>query len=198
MSDRVVVFVDYQNVHGWARRQFHPGNVDPAIGHISPLRLGQLLVARRKRSSELEGVRVGPAGRGLGDRDSSAAANDRQTVEWERSGNVTVLRRPLRYPGDWPKTPAVEKGVDVALAIDLVRMTMTKACDAAVVVSSDTDLMPAIEMVTTSAWLTSRSRRGQGPTACASRTRNSRGATTSASSSTGPSRIRLTTRRCSC
>ncbi len=147
MSDRVVVFVDYQNVHGWARRQFHPGNVDPAIGHISPLRLGQLLVARRKRSSELEGVRVGPAGRGLGDRDSSAAANDRQTVEWERSGNVTVLRRPLRYPGDWPKTPAVEKGVDVALAIDLVRMTMTKACDAAVVVSSDTDLMPAIEMV---------------------------------------------------
>lgn len=142
-----MVFVDYQNVHASARRQFHPVNVHPAVGHIDPLRLGQLLVARRKRPSQLEGVRV-YRGRPSPDHQAgSAAANDRQTAEWERSGKVTVIRRPLRYPCDWPTTPAVEKGVDVALAIDLVRMAMMKAYDAAVVVTTDTDLMPAIEML---------------------------------------------------
>jgi len=147
VPDRVLVFVDYQNVHGWARRAFHPVNADPAAGHVDPLRLGQLLVARRRRDSELSGVRV-YRGRPNPDRQArSAAANDRQTVAWQRSGAVTVIRRPLRYPGDWPKTPAAEKGIDVALAIDLVRLAMTGEYDAAVVVSSDTDLLPAIETV---------------------------------------------------
>lgn len=127
MPDRVIVFIDYQNAHGWARRQFHPSAADPAVGHVDPLRLGRLLVARRKRPSRLEGVRV-YRGRPNPDRQArSAAANDRQTVAWERSGAVTVIRRPLRYPGDWPTTPAAEKGIDVALAIDLVRLAMTKA-----------------------------------------------------------------------
>jgi len=86
LPDRVMVFVDYQNVHGWARRQFHPVNTDPAAGHVDPLRLGQLLVTRRRRASELVGVRV-YRGRPNPDRQArSAAANDRRTVEWERSG----------------------------------------------------------------------------------------------------------------
>ena len=33
--DRVVVFMDYQNVHGWARRQFLPFGADPATGTCS-------------------------------------------------------------------------------------------------------------------------------------------------------------------
>lgn len=147
MPDRVGVFIDYQNVHGWARRQFHPGNPDPSVGHIDPLRLGRILVNRRRRPSDLEAVRV-YRGRPNPDRQArSAAANDRQTAAWERNDKVTVIRRPLRYPGDWPTMPATEKGIDVALAIDLVRLAMTKAYDAAVLVSSDTDLMPAIETV---------------------------------------------------
>ena len=28
--DRVVVFMDYQNVHGWARRQFLPFGASPS------------------------------------------------------------------------------------------------------------------------------------------------------------------------
>ncbi|MCV2489032.1 hypothetical protein OF117_06625 [Geodermatophilus sp. YIM 151500] len=32
MSDRVVVFIDYQNVHGWARRLFLPVNAPPPTG----------------------------------------------------------------------------------------------------------------------------------------------------------------------
>lgn len=147
MTDRVMVFVDYQNVHGWARRRFHPVNAHPAIGHIDPLRLAQHLVSRRRNPSHLEGVRV-YRGRPSPDHQArAAAANDRQTVVWERSGTVTVIRRPLRYPRDWPETPAAEKGIDVAIAVDLVRLAMTKQYDAAVLVSSDTDLMPAVETV---------------------------------------------------
>lgn len=147
MGARVMIFVDYQNVQGWALRQFHPVNAPPAAGHIDPLRLGQLLVSRRRRLSELEGVRV-YRGRPNPDHQSrSAAANDRQTAGWQRSAKITVVRRPLRYPSDWPRTPAIEKGIDVALAVDLVRLAMTKAYGAAVLVSADTDLMPAVETV---------------------------------------------------
>jgi len=147
VPDRVLVFIDYQNVHGWAKRQFHAVNADPAVGHFDPLELSQLLVARRKRPSIVSGVRVYRGRPNPDHQPRAAAANDRQAAEWERSGRVTVVRRPLRYPQDWPETPAVEKGIDVAMAIDLVRMAMRKELDAAVVVSSDTDLVPAIEMV---------------------------------------------------
>ncbi len=58
VADRVMVFVDYQNVYGWARRQFHGINPASADGHVDPLRLGQHLVSCRQRPSELEQVRV--------------------------------------------------------------------------------------------------------------------------------------------
>lgn len=32
--DEVTVFVDYQNVHGWARRKFLAPGCDPASGHV--------------------------------------------------------------------------------------------------------------------------------------------------------------------
>ena len=146
-ADRVVVFMDYQNVHGWARRQFHPVNSAAAVGHIDPLRLAQLLVTRRRRPSTLHGVRIYRGRPSPAHQSTAAAANDRQTSDWERSSLVTVIRRPLRYPIDWPVTPAAEKGIDVALAIDLVTLGMDKAYDAAILFSSDTDLLPAVETI---------------------------------------------------
>ena len=145
--DRVVVFMDYQNVHGWARRQFHPINCHPAVGHVDPLRLARLLVNRRKRPSTLHGVRIYRGRPVPSHQPTAAAANDRQTAEWERGGLVKVIRRPLRYPADWPTTPAAEKGIDVALAIDIVSMGIAQEYDAAILFSSDTDLLPAIEVV---------------------------------------------------
>ena len=42
----------------------------------------------------------------------------------------------------------VEKGVDVAVAIGLVRhLLFDKDCDTAVLVSADTDLLPALELI---------------------------------------------------
>lgn len=146
--DRVVVFMDYQNVHGWARRQFHPVNAAPSVGHIDPLRLARLLVARRRRPSVLHGVRIYRGRPAPAHQPAAAAANDRQASDWARGRLVTVIRRPLRYPPDWPTTPAAEKGIDVALAIDMVTMAMDGAYDAAILFSADTDLMPAIETIT--------------------------------------------------
>lgn len=83
MPDRVVVFMDYQNVHGWARRSFNRLNADPSVGHIDPLRLAHLFVHRRQRPSELAGVRL-YRGRPNPDRQRrAAAANDRQTARWD-------------------------------------------------------------------------------------------------------------------
>lgn len=147
MLDRVVVFVDYQNVYGWARRQFHPAGSDSSLGHIDPVRLGQLLVNRRSRASQLQGVRI-YRGRPNPDRQAiSAAANDRQAAEWARGERVTIIRRPLRYPSGWPATPATEKGIDVAIAVDLVRLAMEREYDVAILMSADTDLLPAIETI---------------------------------------------------
>ena len=142
-----MVFIDYQNVHGWARRQFHPVNAHHAVGHIDPLRLAQLLTARRRNTSHLHGVRVYRGRPSPAHQATSAAANDRQAASWARRNLVTVVRRPLRYSHDWPATPASEKGIDVALAIDIVAMGMDNAYDAAILVSSDTDLLPAIEAI---------------------------------------------------
>lgn len=50
--DRVVVFMDYQNVHGWVRRQFLPFGTDPSEGHVFPLKIGELLTKRRQPESE--------------------------------------------------------------------------------------------------------------------------------------------------
>jgi uncharacterized LabA/DUF88 family protein len=147
VDDRVLVFIDHQNLHGWAWRQFLPVNAMRAEGHIDPLRLAQLLTRRRRRESILQEVRVYRGRPSPTHQPLAAAANDRQTATWQRSPLVTVVRRPLRYPYDWPATPATEKGIDVALAVDMVRMAAAKEYDAAILFSSDTDLMPAIETI---------------------------------------------------
>ena len=77
------------------------------------------------------------------------AANVRQSVAQEVSGQdkVTVITRPLRYPADWPIHAAEEKGIDVALAVDFVMMAVRHEYDVGVIMSTDTDLVPALEAV---------------------------------------------------
>lgn len=154
VTDRVVVFVDYQNLHGWAKRCFLPRGCHPADGHVDPLRLSEHLVGRRKNRSTLQQVRI-YRGVPVPDHEpKSAAANERQAAAWSRSPLVDLHRRPLRYPASWTdKRPGYradrpqEKGVDVELAVDLVRLAMQKWFDAAIVVSDDTDLVPALQTV---------------------------------------------------
>ena len=63
------------------------------------------------------------------------------------AGLVSIVARDLRYPRDWPRGQAQEKGIDVALAVDLVMTVRARECDIGIVFSSDTDLVPALEAV---------------------------------------------------
>lgn len=147
MSARVMVFMDYQNVHFSALEVFHPKGTRRSVGHVDPRRVADTIVANRRASSSLVGVRV-YRGRPMPTRQAKAAeANDRQTDSWQRDPMVTVVRRPLRYPRDWPQTSAQEKGIDVALAVDFVSLAIKGTYDVGVVFSCDTDLMPALETV---------------------------------------------------
>lgn len=147
VSQRVVVFLDYQNVYHRARDAFCSPPASASQGQVDPLALGRLL-AGRVPGGCLTGVRV-YRGRPSQRRDSrSHAACRRQTArQVGRGGLVVVLSRELRYPPDWPRRPAEEKGIDVALAVDFVMMIARCECDKGILFSSDTDLVPALEAV---------------------------------------------------
>jgi uncharacterized LabA/DUF88 family protein len=151
MSDRVVVFIDYQNVYRGARDAFHDHRLDPHwYGQIDPILVGNLLTGMGKGDRELRQVRV-YRGLPVNKRDQRGyAAARRQIATWRRNEAVDVSTRPLRYPDGWPANVKPgekprEKGIDVALAVDLAVMAARKECEVAIVFSADTDIAPALE-----------------------------------------------------
>ena len=80
-----------------------------------------------------------------------ASANDKHFNAWMQDERVTMRRRTLSYPQDWGKPGCVEKprekGIDVSLAIDMVRLAFEKKYEVGILFSRDTDLLPALEMV---------------------------------------------------
>lgn len=74
------------------------------------------------------------------------AAHRRQAHRWASDG-ATVTTRALRYPRGWPAVPAQEKGVDVALAVDFVKLAIEGEYDVGVMMSTDNDLLPVLEVV---------------------------------------------------
>ncbi len=150
-AERVVVFIDYENMHRCAAAEFNVTN-----GHFEPWALGELLVSRRNdrvgaAPCVLHEVRVY---RGLPDsrrQPRANAANQAQSAAWKaaapRPSDLVLYQRPLRYPSGWPNgggSPQ-EKGVDVALAVDLVKLTYQGGFNVAIVCSHDTDLAPALD-----------------------------------------------------
>jgi uncharacterized LabA/DUF88 family protein len=77
------------------------------------------------------------------------AYNQAQAAEWTRDRRVEVIHRPLRYD---TSGQAREKGIDVAVAVDLVHLAMRRQFDALVLFSADTDLLPAIELIRSAGW----------------------------------------------
>jgi len=148
VAARVVVFVDYQNAYSRAREFFHRSLSPSSSGQIDPLKLAELLVTRSPFDRELRQVRI-YRGRPDANRDPTGyAANLRQCAAWDRSSpKVAVITRTLRYPRNWPTEPAQEKGIDVALALDVVTMAIKQEYDVGIVMSTDTDVKPALEAV---------------------------------------------------
>jgi hypothetical protein len=101
MSDRVMVFIDYENVRRSARDQFAPLDASSEVGHVDPSRVADLLAARRRFASDVLAVHV-YRGHPLSRRQpASAAAHSRQLATWSRDRRVSVHLRPLNYLG-WP------------------------------------------------------------------------------------------------
>lgn len=148
MSQRVVVFLDFQNVYHRAREAFCARDAAARESQVDPFALGRLL-AGRVPNGRLAGVRVyrGRPSQRRGAR--SYSAHQRQSARQVSRGQglVTVIARDVRYPPDWPARSAQEKGIDVALAVDLVMMVANRECDVGILFSSDTDRVPALEAV---------------------------------------------------
>ena len=71
----------------------------------------------------------------------------KQCARWGSDG-TSVVWRPLRYLPRRTGLPAQEKGIDVALCIDFVAMAidgLDGLYDVGVIMSTDTDLLPALE-----------------------------------------------------
>jgi uncharacterized LabA/DUF88 family protein len=152
MADRVVVFLDWQNVYKGAREAFCGYGAPHWAGQVRPLALGQLIAADSPFDRRLHQVRI-YRGQPDATRDpKSYAANARQVAAWRQSPLVDVTVRTLRYPRGWPNSHRAgekpqEKGIDVALAIDFVTMAVAGEYEVGVLMSTDTDLKPALEAV---------------------------------------------------
>lgn len=146
MSQRVALFVDYQNVYMGARESFHGMDAPSSHGQVFPRTVAELICAKPQPPEErtVADVRV-YWGRPSQERDPKGyAASRRQVAVWEEQG-VTIINRTLRYRGY--STPPLEKGIDVSLAIDFVAGAVDGAFDVGIIFSTDTDLVPALEFV---------------------------------------------------
>ena len=164
MPDRVVLFVDYQNVYSSARRAFHANAGPGRLGQTWPLAIGELICAKARPASNrrLEQVRVYrgvPSPRQ--DRTGSAASR-RQMDAWRMDARVEIFPHTLLRS---PDGSLREKGVDVHLAADLVDRAHRDLFDVAIIFSLDTDFEPAIEIarnlgvvVEVAAWRSDRRR----------------------------------------
>jgi len=151
VAARVVVFIDYQNVYRNARTLFHGDAGRHHDGQISPLPLAQHLAEDSPFDRELREVRV-YRGQPDATRDPKGySASRHQHTAWAHP-QVALILRTLLYPRGWPHTSAPgerpqEKGIDVALAIDFALMAVRDEYDVGILMSTDTDLKPALEVV---------------------------------------------------
>ena len=153
---RVKVFVDYQNLYHSARRSFCDPEAHPIVGHVRPLRLGILLKQLGEPGDparELTKVALFRGEPTTRSHPTLQAAAQKQVAAWRAHPMLEVTTRPLRYnvtsrdhtgrPLTWDR--GEEKGIDVLLALDVVLGAVRDEYDVAVVVSGDTDLIPAID-----------------------------------------------------
>ena len=151
MPDRVVVFLDWQNVYKGAREAFCTNSAPHWEGQVDPVALAEHLAGDSPFSRQLHQVRI-YRGQPDGKLDPRGyAASRRQHAAWQRSPLVTLITRPLRYPQGWPASRIgerpQEKGIDVALALDFALMAVRGEYEVGVLMSTDTDMKPAVEAV---------------------------------------------------
>lgn len=165
----VAVIMDYQNIHLTAHGLFAPHGTPVWESLIHPLLFAeQLLSARalaqrdeRQKLAVLADVFVYRGAPSNAHQPTLYRITQAHKSEWTRDPRVHVTYRALKYTQD---RPPQEKGVDVLVAINLVRLAQVGEHDVVILAAHDTDLEPALEMATksgkakveTGGWLDSR------------------------------------------
>ena len=163
---RASVVIDYQNIHLTAHDLFAEPDAQRHTSLIDPVQFAtQLVRARNEAQREgfaaagLDRVRVF---RGLPSEEHEPQQYRRnlaQRAQWTRDRRVDVHLRPLtyRYERDATGPPLLdvrgrkqitevrEKGVDVLVALALVREAADPAISLVILASHDTDLAPALD-----------------------------------------------------
>jgi uncharacterized LabA/DUF88 family protein len=152
VPDRVVVFLDWQNVYRGAREAYCALQSPHWEGQVDPVTLGRHLADDSPYDRRLKQVRIYRGQPDASKDRKGYAACSRQVGIWRQSPLVHVTTRTLRYPQGWPNPlqpgdRPQEKGIDVALAIDYVVMAVQDEYDVGILMSTDTDLKPALEAV---------------------------------------------------
>jgi uncharacterized LabA/DUF88 family protein len=148
------LLIDYQNIHLTARDLFAPPGTTAKATLVHPLEYARRLMEvrrhaqrdERQQAAELAKVLVYRGAPSNRHEPRGYAATQSQRAWWTRDSIVKVHYRTLRYPSYWPKEPAREKGIDVLLAINVVRLAGSGEYDILVLATHDTDLEPALEM----------------------------------------------------
>lgn len=152
----MAVFIDYQNTYNGARDVFGWRYDHYTAGQVFPRRLGVLLVDRGRTvdsSRELTSVTVFRGEPSAAHSRSGQAACQRQVRFWAAQASVEPVTRPLKYypvgVDRWGNRTwdGREKGIDVLIALKMVMGAMRDEYDTAVLVTTDTDLVPAMETV---------------------------------------------------
>ncbi|MCC5951049.1 MAG: NYN domain-containing protein [Acidimicrobiia bacterium] len=158
MPQRLKVFIDYQNAYMRARDAFGDETTrrNFTFGQFNPQRLGirlRQMAADAGKDRTLDEVRVYRGEPDAKHNPTGQAACQRQVRYWSAQPAVQVFTRPLDYrPTRWENNAPAEwdvreKGIDVMLAVDLVVGAIRNEYDVAILMSADTDLLPAAEAV---------------------------------------------------
>lgn len=151
MAPKVTVFIDYQNLHLSGHALFCAYGAPLEDCLLDPLKVALRLVQGRAPGGVLHQVRVYRGRPDSRKQPTLTAATDREAAAWSADGRVNMLQRQLWYPQDYGEAGCVErpreKGIDVSLAIDVVRLAMLEEYEVGIIVSRDTDLLPAVEAV---------------------------------------------------
>jgi uncharacterized LabA/DUF88 family protein len=151
VAPKTTVFIDYQNAHQSGHHRYCSAHEPIYECLLDPAKLAERVVAKRAPGGEITDIRVYRGKPEPRKEPKLASANDKHFNAWMTDYRVTMKRRMLMYPDGWGEPGCFErpreKGIDVSIAIDMVRLAFEQKYEVGILFSRDTDLLPAIEMV---------------------------------------------------
>lgn len=150
----VGVFIDYENCRRNAKDGFLTFSSKPHEGVFDPIELAKKIVDQRTEGghpSVLSKVWVFRGEPNPERQPKAAASFQKLASKWRADEQCEVRPRDLKYRfWDDGTFSAQEKGVDVELAVTAIRHAMEGTYDVIVIFSTDTDLLPAVELIVNS------------------------------------------------